>query len=59
MSPQFGGGASWSLSAGNLTVTINPALGAATFVRYLLVAEMTEQFMRAAGPGLVWHRDRG
>jgi hypothetical protein len=49
---QFGGGASWSRdAAGNLTVTINPALGPATFVRYLLVAEMTEQFMRAQGLG--------
>jgi hypothetical protein len=48
---QNGGGASWSLSGGNLTVTINPANGNQGFVRYLLVAEMTEQFMRAQGRG--------
>jgi hypothetical protein len=45
------GGASWSLSGGNLTVTINPGTGAQGFVRYLLVSEMTEQFMRAQGLG--------
>lgn len=45
------GGASWSLSGGNLTVTIKPGSGAASFVRYLLVAEMVEQFMRAQGLG--------
>jgi len=48
---QFGGGASWSLRGRNLTITINPFLGDATLVRYLLVAEMTEQFMRAQGRG--------
>ncbi|MDB6158492.1 MAG: hypothetical protein JWO04_2198 [Gammaproteobacteria bacterium] len=48
---QNGGGASWNLSGGNLTVTINPASGNANFVRYLLVAEITEQFMRAQGRG--------
>jgi len=48
---QNGGGASWSLSGGNLTVTINPASGNAAFVRYLLVAEMVEQYMRAQGLG--------
>src|SRR5262245_31831552 len=36
---QNGGGASWSLSGGNLTVTINPSTGDSVFVRYLLVAE--------------------
>ncbi|MEO8428003.1 MAG: hypothetical protein ABI651_12910 [Verrucomicrobiota bacterium] len=46
---QNGGRASWSLSGGNLTVTINPSNGNAGFVRYLLVSEMTEQFMRAQG----------
>lgn len=47
-----GGGAGWSLSGGNLTVTIKPtATGTATDIRYLLVAEMTEQFMRAHGKG--------
>ena len=48
---QNGGGASWSASGGNLTVTINPAAGNAAFVRYLLVAEMVEQYMRAQGQG--------
>jgi hypothetical protein len=48
---QNSGGASWSLSSGNLTVTINPGNGVASFVRYLLVAEMVEQFMRAQGRG--------
>ena len=48
---QNGGGASWSLSGGNLTVTINPSNGNAAFVRYLLVAEMVEQYMRAQGLG--------
>jgi len=50
---QNSGGASWSLSGGNLIVTINPANGVASFVRYLLVAEMVEQFMRAQG--LNWY----
>jgi hypothetical protein len=45
------GGASWNLSGGNLTVTINSGTGNQGFVRYLLVAEMTEQFMRAQGRG--------
>lgn len=48
---QNGGGASWSLGGGNLTITINPSNGNAGFVRYLLVSEMTEQFMRAQGLG--------
>ena len=48
---QNGGGASWSLSGGNLTVTINPAAGNATVIRYLLISEMVEQFMRAQGLG--------
>lgn len=48
----LGGGAGWSLSGGNLTVTIKPNVsGTATTVRYLLVAEMVEQFMRAGGLG--------
>ena len=45
------GGASWNLSGGNLTVTINSGTGNQGFVRYLLVSEMTEQFMRAQGRG--------
>ncbi len=44
---QNSGSASWSILGRNLTVTINPGNGGATFVRYLLVAEMVEQFMRA------------
>jgi hypothetical protein len=48
---QNGGGASWSASGGNLTVTINPAAEDANQVRYHLVMEMTEQFMRAQGKG--------
>ncbi len=48
---QNGGGASWNLSSGNLTVTINPAAENANQVRYHLVMEMTEQFMRAQGFG--------
>jgi hypothetical protein len=48
---QNGGGASWNLSDGNLTVTINPAAENANQVRYHLVMEMTEQFMRAQGLG--------
>ncbi|MGF6600669.1 hypothetical protein P3T23_005408 [Paraburkholderia sp. GAS448] len=48
---QNGGGASWNLSNGNLTVTINPATENANQVRYHLVMEMTEQFMRAQGEG--------
>jgi hypothetical protein len=48
---QNSGGAGWNLSNGNLTVTINPGNGAASFVRYLLVAEMVEQYMRAQGLG--------
>jgi hypothetical protein len=48
---QNSGGAGWSLSGSNLTVTINPGNGTAGFVRYLLVAEMVEQFMRAQNLG--------
>lgn len=46
-----GGGASWSTTGSSLTVTINPGGGDATLVRYLLVSEMVEQFMRAQGHG--------
>jgi len=48
---QNGGGARWGLSGRNLTVTINPASGGASLVRYLLVSEMVEQFMRAHNRG--------
>ncbi len=48
---QNGGGASWSTSGSNLTVTINPASGDAALVRYLLIAEMVEQFERSQGLG--------
>jgi hypothetical protein len=56
---QNGGGAAWSLSGGNLTVTINPANGNAAFVRYLLVAEMVEQYMRAQGLGWYGNNTEG
>jgi hypothetical protein len=45
------GGAKWVKSGGTLTITINPGGGGANFIRYLLVAEMTEQFMRAQKKG--------
>ena len=48
---QNAGGASWSLSGRALTVTINPGAGVASVVRYLIVSEMVEQFMRAQGKG--------
>ena len=48
---QNGGGAAWNRSGRNLTVTINPAAGIASFIRYLLISEMVEQFMRAQGLG--------
>jgi hypothetical protein len=47
-------GACWSLSSGNLTVTISDSnlnTISANFVRYLFVLEMVEQFMRAQGTG--------
>ena len=48
---QYGDSAGWNLRGRNLTVTINPGNGQASFVRYLLVSEMVEQFMRAQGLG--------
>jgi hypothetical protein len=49
---QFGGGASWGLGGGKLSVTLNPGGGGGvTMLRYLLVSEMTEQFMREQGRG--------
>ena len=48
---QNSGGAAWGTSGRNLTVTINPGNGSANFVRYLLVSEMVEQFMRAQNKG--------
>jgi hypothetical protein len=48
---QSDGGAAWGLSNGNLVVTINPGSSSTTHVRYLLVTEMVEQFMRAQGRG--------
>jgi hypothetical protein len=56
---QNSGGAGWSLSNGNLTVTINPGNGVASFVRYLLIAEMVEQFMRAQGRGWYGNNTEG
>ena len=44
---QNGGGAGWNLNNGNLTITINPDTRGASHIRYLLVSEMVEQFMRA------------
>jgi hypothetical protein len=47
-------GACWGLSSGNLTVTISdPNLNTigADIVRYLIVSEIVEQFMRAQGLG--------
>jgi hypothetical protein len=47
-----GGGAGWTTAGTALTVTIKPgAGGTVTLVRYLLVSEMVEQFMRAQGLG--------
>ena len=43
----------------DLTVTINPGNGTAIFVRYLIVAEMVEQFMRAHGRGWFGSRTEG
>jgi hypothetical protein len=48
---QFSGGASWGLGGGKLGVTLNPGSGDANFCRYLLISEMTEQFMREQGLG--------
>src|SRR5271165_1019948 len=48
---QFGGGASWGLGGGKLSVTLNPGGAGVTMLRYLLVSEMTEQFMREQGLG--------
>src|SRR4026207_59753 len=54
------GGGSWSTSRGNLTMTINPGTnGTANFIRYLLVMEMVEQFMRAQGLGWYGLRTEG
>jgi hypothetical protein len=53
---QNGGGASWSGGPGSgVTITVNPAAGPASDIRYLLVSEMVEQFMRAQGRG--WFGD--
>jgi hypothetical protein len=45
------GGAGWSSSGSAVTITINPGNFGAGGVRYLLVSEMVEQFMRAQGKG--------
>jgi hypothetical protein len=39
------GGASWSLSGKNLSVTIKPSSAGATLIRYLMVSEIVEVFM--------------
>lgn len=55
-----GGGASWSLSSGTLTVDIKPgAAGTSTTIRYLLVAEMVEVFMLKQGIGWFGTGDEG
>ena len=56
---QNSGGARWSLSGGNLTVTLNPGNGDSGMCRYLLVSEMTEQFMREQGRGWYGTRTEG
>lgn len=56
---QNGGGASWSLSGGNLTITINPATGSQAQVRYLLFSEMVEQFMRVLNNGWYGNKTEG
>src|SRR5262249_41523274 len=48
---QNNGGAKWSASGSTLTVTINPGNAGADMIRYLLVSEMTEQFMRSQNAG--------
>jgi hypothetical protein len=48
---QNDGGAAWSLSGRNLTITVNPGNSGSAHIRYLLVSEMVEQFMRAQGLG--------
>ncbi|MBL7487680.1 hypothetical protein I6A60_21930 [Frankia sp. AgB1.9] len=48
---QNDGGAGWSLSGKDLTITIKPGGGDSTLIRYLLVSEMVEQFMRAQQRG--------
>ena len=48
---QNSGGAAWLLFVHSLTVTINPGGGDASLIRYLLVSEMVEQFMRAHNRG--------
>jgi hypothetical protein len=52
---QNDGGAHWSLSGDDLSITIDPATGAAILIRYLLVMEMVETFMRVQGAG-TWLR---
>jgi hypothetical protein len=48
VTPNDSGGA-WGKSGRALTVTINPGSSGANHIRYLLVSEMVEQFMRAHG----------
>ncbi|BCW72444.1 hypothetical protein [Arthrobacter sp. NicSoilB8] len=50
------GGAGWGFSGkSSIAVTVNPATGDSTLVRYLLISEMSEQLMRAQGFG--WFGD--
>jgi len=56
---QSSGGASWSLGGGSLSVTLNPGGGDANMCRYLLVSEITEQFMREQGRGWYGNNTEG
>jgi hypothetical protein len=55
----YANGASWNLSGGNLVITLHPGRGDQWMVRYLLVAEMVEQFMRAQGKGWFGNNTEG
>ncbi len=56
---QFSNSAAWNDNAGNLTITLNPGRGDLWMVRYLLVAELVEQFMRAQGKGWYGNNTEG
>jgi hypothetical protein len=56
---QFANSAAWSLSGRDLTITLNPGGGDPWLMRYLLVAEMVEQFMRAQGKGWYGNNTEG
>lgn len=56
---QFANSAGWNLAGRNLTVTLNPGRADSWMVRYLLMAEMSEQFMRAQGSGWYGNNTEG